>query len=314
MRANCANTLCATRRKTLDKYAARSYTRRPMINLDQLEWTDYSGFTLFGARIGIRSNNVAALAALARGFPPHWKTYSGSSVDWQYSLWLAPPTRSGRRPFHTLYSNAEQLARSPEIETLVSAFERDVQLAVAQKARRRVFVHAGVVAWNGRAIVIPGKSYSGKSTLVRELVRAGATYYSDEYAVLDDHGNVHPFARQLALRDENHANQKLSFEELGGKIGKRPVPVGTILVTKYRERARWRPKLLTPGLGALELLANTVTARSGQPLVLEVLTRVATNARTLKSARGEADVLAGELLRYLGSHNPTRATGGNDNT
>jgi hypothetical protein len=161
-------------------------------------------------------------------------------------------------------------------------------------------VHAGVVGWNGRAIVIPGKSYSGKSTLVRELVRAGAIYYSDEYAVLDERGNVHPFARQLAMRDENQANRKMSFLELGGKIGKRPLPVGTILVTKNRERARWRPKPLTPGLGALELLANTVTARSGQPIVLEVLTRVAKNATILKGARGDASSLAGQLLKALG--------------
>lgn len=279
-----------------------------MINLEQLAWTDYSAFSLFGARIGIRSNNVEALAALARGFPPHWKTYGGHSIDWQYSLWLAPPTRSGRRPFHTLYSNGEQLARARDLDVLVNAFERDVQLAVAQKARRRVFVHAGVVGWNGRAIVIPARSYSGKSTLVRELVRAGAVYYSDEYAVLDERGNVHPFARQLALRDASQANQKMSFEELGGTVGKRPIPVATILVTRYREHARWRPKRLSPGLGALELLANTVTARSGQPIVLEVLARVAENANILKGTRGEADAFVGELLKYLAQDTSPRTT------
>jgi hypothetical protein len=34
-------------------------------------------------------------------------------------------------------------------------------------------------------------SYSGKTTLVSELIRAGATYYSDEYAVIDERGRVH---------------------------------------------------------------------------------------------------------------------------
>jgi hypothetical protein len=215
-----------------------------------------------------------------------------------YSLWVAPPTRSGRKPFHILYSNAEQIARLRNLKALAGAFEHNVQLAVAQNARRKVFVHAGVVGWRGSAILIPGRSYSGKSTLVRELVRAGATYYSDEYAVLDERGRVHPFPRQLALRDENQINQKISFEELGGGIGKHPLPVGTIFVTKFRERARWRPQQLTPGLGALELLANTVTARSGQPIVLEVLTRVSKNAKILKSARGEASFFAELLLQH----------------
>src|SRR5262249_29439107 len=153
-------------------------------------------------------------------------------------LYVAPRTRSGRKPFHRLFSNEEQIARSQDLALLVSAFEQDVQLAVAQKARRKVFVHAGVVGWRGRGIVIPGKSFAGKSTLVHELVRAGATYYSDEFAVLDENGRVHPFARLIALRDENRVNHKLPFAELGGTIGTTPIPVGTILVTKFRERAK----------------------------------------------------------------------------
>lgn len=221
-------------------------------------------------------------------------------IDWLYSLWVAPPTRSGRRPFHTLYSNELEFARLNDLNVLAAVFEREVQLAVAQKARGKVFVHAGVVGWRGRAIIIPAKSFSGKSTLVRALVKAGATYYSDEYAVLDKGGNVYPFARQLSLRDENYSNQKISFEELGGRVGKRPLPVGVVLVTKFRERAKWRPRVLTPGLGTLELLANTVMARSGQPIVLEVLTRVAKNAKILKSARGEANSFAKSLLEQLG--------------
>lgn len=262
-------------------------------------WTHQLNFSVYGARIGVRSNDAAALELLQAAFPPHWKYLTTSQVDWQYSLYVAPRTRSGPKAFHILFSNENQIGRSKELPLLVTSFDQDVQLAVAQKARRKVFVHAGVVAWRGRAIVIPGRSFTGKSTLTRELVRAGATYYSDEYAVLDENGRVHPFARLLALRDENKVNQKLPFEALGGSIGKTPIPVGTVLVTKFRERAHWRPKILTPGLGTLELLANTVTARSGQPIVLEVLTRVAREATILKSSRGDARELAEQLLESL---------------
>lgn len=271
-----------------------------MLNPDRLAWTDFFAFTLYGARIGIRSNTPDAFAELAPGLPPLWKPSGYRAIDWQYSVWISPPTRSGRKPFHILYSNQDRLARTRHLDQLVDAFERDVQLAVAQKARRKVFVHAGVVGWHGSAILIPGRSYAGKSTLVRELVRAGATYYSDEYAVLDELGRVHPFPRPLALRDDNRVNRKMSFEELGAKIGKRPLPVRTILATQYAEGARWRPKQLSPGLGTLELLANTVTARSGQPIVLQVLTTVARQAAILKSKRGEAGNFVPQLLDYLG--------------
>jgi hypothetical protein len=79
-------------------------------------------------------------------------------------------------------------------------FERRVRLTVAEFAIGKVFLHAGVVAWNNRALIIPAKSFQGKTTLVAELVKKGAVYYSDEYAVLDEDGLVHPFPKKLSMR------------------------------------------------------------------------------------------------------------------
>jgi hypothetical protein len=64
------------------------------------------------------------------------------------------------------------------------------------------FLYAGVVAWQGHAIVFPGRSLSGKTTLVREMLRLGATYYSDEFAVVDNSGLVHSFPRPLGIRED----------------------------------------------------------------------------------------------------------------
>src|SRR5262245_38101954 len=75
-----------------------------------------------------------------------------------------------------------------------------IELDLATLARGYIFIHAGVVGWRGAAILIPGMTGSGKSTLVGELVRHGAEYYSDEWAVLDATGRVHPFARPIRLR------------------------------------------------------------------------------------------------------------------
>ena len=72
---------------------------------------------------------------------------------------------------------------------------------VAEFSTPHLMMHAGVVAWKGKAIVLPGTSHAGKTTLVTALVEAGATYYSDEYAVLDAKGHVSPYARRLSLRD-----------------------------------------------------------------------------------------------------------------
>src|SRR4051795_2847365 len=37
---------------------------------------------------------------------------------------------------------------------------------IPDRSPRRVFIHAGVVGWNGGAILIPGASFSGKTRLV----------------------------------------------------------------------------------------------------------------------------------------------------
>ena len=51
--------------------------------------------------------------------------------------------------------------------------------------------------------MIPGSSFSGKTTLVRALVDAGAVYYSDEFAALDETGRVFRYAKWLSVRRPN---------------------------------------------------------------------------------------------------------------
>ncbi len=171
---------------------------------------------------------------------------------------------------------------------------------VAELAKHRVFVHAGVVGWKGKAIVIPGRSYSGKSTLVAELVRAGASYYSDEYAVLDSRGRVHPFAKPLELREEGEFRQtKITVAELGGHSGTKPLPVGLVLMTQFKNGARWRPRKLTAGNGVLEMLFNTVSARRNPQRALATLQRVASQADVLKGVRGDARKVVPAVLERI---------------
>lgn len=256
-------------------------------------------FTLYGARIGIRANDGDGLRPLLDKFPPGWRVQESPIVDWLYSVRVGKATRPGIRPFHLLYSNLQRLARTHEPQQLIEAFERDVQLAVAQTARGKVFVHAGVVGWQGRAILIPGKTFTGKSTLVAELVRSGATYYSDEYAVLDAKGRVYPFARPPALRDEQARHYPLPTELWSAQVGTKPLRVGLVLVTSYRAGAQWRARRLTPGLGALELLSNTVATRTRQSMILETLAHVTQSAKIVKGTRGEAAPFAPFVLDRL---------------
>jgi hypothetical protein len=196
-----------------------------------------------------------------------------------------------------LYSDAARLARTRDLEAALDRFESDLQLHVAEMARGRIFVHAGVVGWRGQAIVIPGRSFAGKTSLVAELVRAGATYYSDEYAILDRHGRVHPYPKPPAIRTaDNGAQVRTPIEALGGKVGVEPLPVGLVVVSQYKSGAQWRPRRLSRGQGVLWMLANTVAARRRPEAALATLERALADAPVLKAARGEAQEMAWRIL------------------
>ena len=86
------------------------------------------------------------------------------------------------------------------LSRVLAVFVSRIRLTIAEFAVRRVFIHGGPVGWKGKAIVLPARSFEGKTTLVAELVKLGASYLSDEYAVVDETGFVHPFAKPLSIR------------------------------------------------------------------------------------------------------------------
>lgn len=261
-----------------------------MEKLDRLGWARGLAFTSYGVRIGIRVNRIEILDRLQSHLPPGWKRSSSPAVEQLYSLIVGGVgAQPNVRRFNLLYAGVQRLARSTDIDQVLEAFESDVQHYVAQEARRRVFVHAGVVGCGGRAVIIPGRSYSGKSTLVAELVKAGATYYSDEYAVLDARGWVHPYTRPLSIRENGTGSMKQHVvEDLGGSRGIKSLAPGLVVVSQYKSGARWRPRQLSEGEGALELVANTVCARLKPGEMLEAIRGVVSHAPVLKSNRGEA--------------------------
>jgi hypothetical protein len=256
----------------------------------------------YGRRIGVRVNDPEPLRRIESLLPPGWTPSPSPVVGRLYSVFVGGESpRAGMRRLHLAYANTLRIARTADLEAVLEGFESDLRLYIAERALGRVFVHAGVVAWRGRAIVIPGRSFSGKSSLVAALVRAGATYYSDEYAVFDARGRVHPFPAPLSLRGaEGERPTKHSPESLGGRPGTRPLPVGLVAVSEYRQGARWRPRRLTPGQAVLALLAHTVPARERPAAALATLKRAVVAAPVLKGTRGEASEVADVLLENVG--------------
>jgi hypothetical protein len=272
-----------------------------MQKIDRLGWAEGFSFTSFGAKIGVRANQPGFVESLAHLLPPGWQASDESRVERLYSFVVGgQDLHRNVRLLNLVYGDAGRLARDRELQPILHAFDADVRLSVGILARRRVFVHAGVVGWKGRAIVIPGRTMTGKTSMVAALLRLGAEYYSDEYAVLDLKGRVHPFAKPLSIRRSGEPiAARLPAEAFGARTGSKALPIAVILDTHFREGSRWRPKTVPRSVGMLSLLGNTLTARLRPARNMPVLRDAVREAVVLKGVRGDAEETAHDLLDFI---------------
>jgi len=184
-----------------------------------------------------------------------------------------------------------------ELRLALGILDAELRQYIALHAPDHVFVHAGVVGAHGRAIVLPGRSFAGKTTLVAALVKAGAEYWSDEYAVLDADGLVHPYPKRLSVRiNGTRETDEQPVESLGGRAGDRALPVAVIAFTSYHSEAAWALSARTAGEGTVKLLEHSIAARSRPAQVLAAVRRAATGAVILEGDRGDAGQAASALL------------------
>jgi hypothetical protein len=259
-------------------------------------------FQSYGVKIGVRTDSREFFSEIKHELdkinPNGFEIIEDSEIEHLYEI-----KPRGKKSFE-LIKNGESMIWSAE-GSFLSYLQSQIRLTIAEYAESRVFLHAGAVGWKGRAIIIPGRSFSGKSTLVAELVKKGALYYSDDFAILDRNGLVHPFPRQLSLRgiEDKFIQVDFPVEALGGKSGKEPLPIGIVLITQYREGnknpKKWTPEILSDGRGVMEIISHTIPIRFNPKFSLEVLNKVARRAIICKSQRGETGEFADLLLDFF---------------
>jgi len=268
-----------------------------MDNADRLSWAGTLSFTAFGSAIHLRVNAPKVPDDVLAILPPGWVEESLPEAELQLSLRLAS-RQNAEQELNSLYKRNELIGQSSDRSVAVGLLEQIIQSHLASSAKDHVFVHAGVVASRNRAVIIPGRSMAGKSTLVKALLAAGATYYSDEFAVLDNQGRVHPYPRRLSIRMPN-GTERPTAESLGASIGKEPLPVHLVVQFDYRAGAASPPRRLSTGKALMELASYTRPEVTQTAIGQDVLGRLAANVPVFKGIRGDADATARQLLSTL---------------
>jgi hypothetical protein len=251
-------------------------------------------FDAFGIQMRICTNAPELLPRVESMIPPGWRRRPRASAQQRLGL-----LDEGDDSYSIYRHDGVCIHDAPGREYALMMLDAQIQGHVALEAPEFVFIHAGAVADGQRAIVMPGRSFAGKTTLVRSLVESGAVYYSDEFAVLDEMGHVHPYAKPLSFRPPDGVPVDYQVHQLGGVAGEDPVPVGLVVAAHFRPGAQWDPHPLSPGAGALTLLEHAVPAQERPEQTIRHISRAIADATILRGDRGEADETARQLLDAL---------------
>lgn len=191
--------------------------------------------------------------------------------------------------------------------SLVPDLIRVLDEAVIERLTTFHAVHAGVVLWHGRALLLPGTTHAGKSSLVAQLLRRGATYFSDEYALIDSKGLVHPYPRPLLLRNGSPEQFPVLPAEYNAPTGVAPAPVGWILSIEYLPECAWTVTAVPQSEALLILLRNTPHVLADSPDMVSVFQRAVASATCYAGHRSEAADAADQILRLIGTDWPAES-------
>lgn len=181
-----------------------------------------------------------------------------------------------------------------------------------------LMAHAGVVARDGRAVLLPAVAESGKSTLTAGLVRGGLDYLSDEAAALTTDGDVDPYPKAIALDPgswpvlpdlqpdlppelEPYATRQWHVDPNGirpGAVGGRSRPTLVVAPT-YESGAPLTVEPVSAAEGVRLLAQESFNLRTWGRRGLDLLARVASSCRCYRLRHGDLDAAVDAVLGLL---------------
>lgn len=133
-------------------------------------------------------------------------------------MYIAERDQDMSPPMYSLFVRNELHFREQDLAEVTAHAVWDLHQLVPKTARDFLFLHAGAVARDGAALVLPARMDSGKSSLVTALLRSGWDYLSDELGALDPvTGRIYPFPKLISLDDASLGFFPGLAERLGGR-------------------------------------------------------------------------------------------------
>lgn len=256
-------------------------------------------FSFYGLGCRLYFDNPKLSAKLIHLLPPYHQLLKNRSPEQIFRL----ITIMGEEA-NGLFWNDERILQFQSIdETVFEAIESKIQYLMAAALPPKMYLlHAGAISIGEIGILIPGNSFSGKTTLTREFLKAGAEYFSDDCAIIDQNGMLYPYSKTLSIRNGFEQGKIVEAESIGAKMASQPVPVRLIILAEYAEGSTWINSEITQGKAVWELSKNlffptTMTLYPKE--TLQTLANVANRSKTFYGKRGEAREVVRQVLTEI---------------
>lgn len=251
---------------------------------------------VMGCRIAASSDCPESAAVLDRYFFPSLLRSSDPSEDPHLRIRI---DRTDSK-FRLFVNDAFQMSASQPIH-LVPELIRNIDQTVLLHLNGFWAVHAGAVQWGDQVLLLPGGTHTGKSSLVAELLRRRASYFSDEYALIDSEGRAHPYPRPLLIRDGGSEQVPVAPDDYGAMVATSPARIGWILSLIYEPGGSWDVAAIPQSEGVITLLQNTPHILADTPGMMDSFQRAAADAKCHSGKRPSAEHAADAILEVLES-------------
>jgi len=231
--------------------------------------------------------------------PAYWKTVEASDASLCLQI---VECKSGTTATPTYELRIDGVTAAPDLSRAVASnlLLEKLDYYLGEFSKKFAFIHAGVVRWQGEAILLPGRSHAGKTTLTAALVQAGADYISDDLAVIGPGASVQLLSQPIRLRADVAGGFDLSTtRHRPDLLETDQAPIAGIVFLQYCADRNLRLQTLSKGETTQHLLANSMNARHQPQLVMQYCAAAAQRAWCVQGVRRDAAQAADYILNHV---------------
>jgi len=220
-----------------------------------------------------------------------------------------------------LFLGEKQLYQGDDKPVLATTLIRETIRSLIDRNADGMALHAGALSKNGRGILIPGRSGSGKTSLSTWLAARGFNYLTDEYVFIRHNtSTMQAFARppnvkvrgiEAALEHffdmEKHEDQTMQSKHVAmipprllnpDNTQENPT-VDLILFPKFRKNSNLKLDRLTKAKAGLALMESLVNARNLNGHGFNEATRLVREVPSYRLEYGGFDQLNEDFYKIL---------------